>query len=241
MLPRQRTFEWDKLDLGPEPVQVNDPVRGRYYVSPNGVEMESVTTFLGRIGDKSHLIKWRERLGDEEADRQTQAAARRGTLFHTTMEEYLTNTPGWKQRSMAVPLFRQVKPAVDLCVGKIRAQEVRLYSTILNLAGTVDLVADWKNRLSVIDWKSSTKIKKVDWITGYFMQTCIYSLMLQERTGLKADQLVVVIGTEQASKPSIFVEERSVWVPRVLNVIRLFGSLSIPQKDTSWQTSTSTA
>lgn len=226
MLPRQRTFQWEPITVE-EPVQVNDPERGRYYVTPDGAELESVTTFLGRISDKKEMLAaWTERVGGEvEAIKIRDAASLRGSGFHKQMEDYLQDVEGWKTRGLAVPLFRQVKPAVDLCLGKIFAQEIKLYSKILNLAGAMDLLAEWKGKVSVIDWKSSTNVKKLEWIDGYFMQCCIYSLMVQERTGIKAEQLVVVIGTEKATQPTVFVQDRALWVPRVMNAVRLAGKL----------------
>lgn len=237
--PKQRQFHWEPI-TSPKPIQVNDPDRGRYYISPEGVEMESVTTFLGRIGDKSHLERWKARLGEEEAERQRTAAADRGTKFHAAMEAYLQQSEGWKNQCLQDQLWRQCKPVVDQCLGTIYAQELGLFSNLLRLAGTMDLCAEWKGKLSIVDWKGSTNIKKFEYVVGYFMQTCIYSLMLQERTGLKAEQLVIVIGTEKASKPTVFVEDRKDWVPIVMDAVRNAGLISIPEKDTKWPTSTST-
>lgn len=230
MLPRQRTFHWEPLTLKEKPLQVNDPVRGRYYVSPSGAEMESVTSFLGRIADKEHLDQWRERLLEKNIDPEEvmRAAGLRGSAMHGSMEAYLQAQEGWKAKTLTTPLFRQLKPVVDLCLGTIYAQEVALYSDLLNLAGTMDLFAQWKGIDSIIDWKSSTKSKKLEWIDGYFMQVCIYSLMLQERTGRIAKQLVVAIGTENDTQPTVFVQDRAIWVPRVMEAVRQNGLLSIP-------------
>ena len=43
-------------------------------------------------------------------------------------------------------------------------------------AGTTDLCGIYDNEESIIDFKSSTKTKKREWITDYFLQTCAYAL-----------------------------------------------------------------
>ncbi len=232
MLFKQRSFEWVKEPIAslPQPVQVNDPIRGRYYITPDGVELMSVTTFLGKIGDKSFLDEWRQRVGEEEADRITEEASVRGSYLHETIEAYLQQESDWKQRALKAPLFKTMKTSIDLSIGKIYGKEFRLYSDYLNLAGTCDLCAEWNTKTSIVDWKSSRKLKKIEWIDGYFMQTCIYSILLQERTGIKAEQLVIVMGVDGESKPQVFVQDRAIWIPRVMNAVRLMGLLSIPER-----------
>lgn len=219
--PQQRSFEWtDSLKDLVEPVQVNHPVNGRHYVSPDGVIMTSVTTFLGQVGDKAALERWYDEVGHEEAERIKNEASIRGSALHKSMEDYLTDSPGWQERNKKISLFPQLKRVADMCLGKIHGQEFALYSNYMNLAGTADLLAEWKGKLSIIDWKSSRKLKRLEYIEGYFLQTCIYSMMLQERTGIKAEQLVVVIGTDGEQKASVFIQDRAKWMPKVLDLVR---------------------
>ena len=62
----------------------------RFYITPNGVKLPSVTTVLGHFKKKS-LIEWRNRIGNEEADKVMYRASNRGTRFHNMMEGYLRN------------------------------------------------------------------------------------------------------------------------------------------------------
>lgn len=222
---KQRSFNWidEPVRSIPQAEQVNDPVRGRYYVTPEGKELMSVTTFLGKASDHSFLDEWRQRVGEEEAARITEEAGIRGSALHGCIESYLRNLPDWKREAINAPLFKTMKTAIDLCLGDIYGQEFRLYSNYLSLAGTCDLLAEWKGKLSIIDWKSARKKKKLEWIAGYFMQTCIYSLMLQERTGLKAEQLVIVMGVDGQSNPDVFVQDRAVWIPVVMAAVKEMG------------------
>ena len=76
----------------------------------------------------------------------------------------------------------------------IRATECTLFSHHLKIAGTCDLIADYDGRLSIIDYKTSTKRKRKDWIEGYFLQCSLYAYMLWEMTGIAVKDIVIVIG-----------------------------------------------
>jgi genome maintenance exonuclease 1 len=94
-------------------------------------------------------------------------------------------------------LFFKIKPIIDDNVGKIYSQEQALYSDKLRIAGRVDLIAEWNGKLSVIDYKTSTKQKAEEDIQNYFMQCTAYALMFAERTGMWIDDIVVLIATEE--------------------------------------------
>jgi genome maintenance exonuclease 1 len=89
--------------------------------------------------------------------------------------------------------------------------ECPLYSDYLRVAGTVDCIAEWNGRLSIIDFKTSRKVKKRDWIENYFMQEAAYAVMFEERTGKKVSQLVTVIAVDNED-PQVFIEHRDEWI-----------------------------
>ena len=84
-------------------------------------------------------------------------------------------------------------------MGQVYAQEQALYSDKYRIAGRVDLIAEWNGKLSVIDFKTSTKQKDEDYIQNYFMQCTAYAMMFSERTGMWIDDIVVLIATEEGS------------------------------------------
>src|SRR5689334_18537277 len=65
----------------------------RYYVSPNGEKLSSVTTILSNTGNKEQLIEWRERVGEEKAEREKQEAVGIGSLMHKHLENYILGEP----------------------------------------------------------------------------------------------------------------------------------------------------
>lgn len=47
--------------------------------------------------------------------------------------------------------------------------------------------------MSVLDFKTSRKEKKEEWILNYFLQATCYSLMLKEKYNINAPQIVILI------------------------------------------------
>lgn len=181
----------------------------RYYVSPTGEHLESVTAYLGRLMDKTFLEKWKKRVGQAEADRISNSATARGSKLHTAIEAYLLNEDGYKallsSHLLTKSLFIKLRPELNK-INNIRLLEKPLYSDELKLAGTPDCIAEYNGVLSTIDFKTSTKDKLDKWIVGYRLQTAIYSLMFQERFGILPDQSVILMAVEQNPLPAVFIE-----------------------------------
>lgn len=180
---------------------------GRRYKIPNGDMYESVTTALGnQPGKKEGLMEWRRRVGEAEANRISRKAAGRGTAVHQIIEDYLNNLEDPIKDKMpdAVMMFKQLQPILDKSISKVYMQEAPLWSYKYRLAGRVDCVADIKGKLSVVDFKTSMKPKKREWVTDYFLQTAAYSHMIGEMYGDTVEQTVIFIAVEDRD-PQIFV------------------------------------
>lgn len=178
---------------------------GRTYYTPEGNAYPSVTTVLGSV-KKDGLDQWRKRVGDEEANKIMQQAATRGTAVHQLAEDYLNNHPDWARGAMPANLFsfNQIKPILDQHVNRIWYQEAPLYSDKLRTAGRVDCIAEYDGELSIIDFKTSRKPKKKEWIENYFMQTAFYAAAFYEQTNLAAKKAVIII-TVDGSEPQVFI------------------------------------
>ena len=70
----------------------------RLYSAPNGTALPSVTTILDNTKDKTHLMEWRRKVGEEQANIITKEASGIGTRMHKYLEEYIERgswgTPG---------------------------------------------------------------------------------------------------------------------------------------------------
>ena len=172
----------------------------RLYVAPNRERYPSVTTVIADHG-KEAILEWRKRVGDEKANEISRKATTRGTSVHKVLEAYLNNedTSGFDMMPNVKSLFVRMKQELESKVNNIHCLESRLFSHELKLAGTVDCIAEYKGVLSVIDFKTSVRLKKKENIGGYFMQGAAYATMFNEMTNLNIEQIVILIGVDTAN------------------------------------------
>ena len=153
---------------------------GRHYLDSTNKPVPSVTTVLsGTSKSKDGLIKWRNRVGDEEADRVIKQSTDIGTAVHEAIEKFL-NKESWNDfgdtsdQIMAKNISHKfVNDALD-GITEVWGLEVGLILDNL-YAGTADCVGLYKNVPTLIDFKTAKKIKKRDWIEDYFLQGCAYA------------------------------------------------------------------
>jgi hypothetical protein len=195
---------------------------GRKYMTPEGVNLPSITTVLS-ILSRDSIAKWRKRVGEEVANQISTRASGRGTRVHEIIEKYIDNDPNFKDGYTPdiIQSFLAVQNILDDRIGNVYAQEAPLYSNHLGVAGRVDCVADFDGKRSIIDFKTSMKPKKLDWIKNYFMQESAYAIMWEERTGQPITQLVTIISVDNAD-PQVFVEHRDNWVRPLRDTIKQY-------------------
>ena len=186
-------------------LEVETAPTGRTYKTPDGKKYPSVTTVLGEES-KAGILAWRKRVGEEEANKVSFQASSRGTSVHTLAENYINNDPEWSKGAMPTSIyaFNQIKSILDERMNNIYAQEVPLYSDKLEVAGRVDLIAEWDKDLAIIDFKTARKPKKEEWIQGYFMQCAFYAAAFYERTGVAIKKSVILI-TVDHNEPQVFI------------------------------------
>ena len=191
----------------------------RHYQLPDGSLAKSVTTAIGDASDKTALYEWRKRVGEEEAQRISTQAANRGTSLHSICEYYLLNEERMPKKTMPINVdtFRKIQPLIDKHIDNIYGIEARLYSYQLKAAGTTDCIAEWDGVPSIIDFKTSKKTKKEEWIENYFLQATTYAMMTEERTGLKVPQLVILIAVDH-EEPQIFIRQAENYREKVIKI-----------------------
>jgi len=196
-----------KLEL-PKLQKVTRESGVRYYVTPEGNKFPSVTTVLSEE-KKKELKKWRDWVGEDEANKVKQLAAKRGSKFHTICENYLTKQPF--ENDMGI-MFDQFIPLLNR-ITNIKCLEQHLYSNDLRVAGQVDCVAEFDRFPSIIDFKTSSKFKNRAHIWDYFMQASAYSYMLLERTGIDIQMITILISCEKPEGTTqIYIDKRDNWL-----------------------------
>ena len=198
----------------PKLKRITNPDGSRLYETPTGNAYPSVTTVTGLLKKKA-ILEWRKEIGEEKANEISKKAANRGTRIHRLCEKYLSNEevdPGYFDKGM----WDSIKDRLQ-DINNIYVLEESLYSDHLQIAGTVDCVAEYKGKLSVIDFKTSRRQKQRDDIHDYFMQCSAYAVAFEERTTIPVSQLVIMMAIED-EEPKIFIEKRDHWIGQFITL-----------------------
>ena len=217
---RSRVFEeYEFGSLGYADLETLSENNGRVYVTPDGQKYPSITTILGHRG-KEHIDAWRARVGEEEADRVSHHATTRGTAVHDLIERYLKNEDLSSEVVMphVAQGFYAAQKALDKSLGRIAMQEVPLFSHKLQLAGRVDLIAEFDGKLSIIDFKTSKIVKTAEDIENYFIQCAFYGCAFYERTGIEIKDTIIIMVVDGRSEPLVFKNSVFDWIPTLLEV-----------------------
>ena len=196
----------------------------RLYETPDG-NFPSITTVLSSLS-KASIQEWRNRVGAEEANRISTQASRRGTKTHSIIEDYLQNKQDYLSGHMpdSIELFKSVQSILDIHVDNIYGIEVALWSKDLGVAGRCDCIAEYDGELSILDWKTSSKPKREEWVESYKLQGTAYAKMYEERTGIKITQVVIVIAVSDNS-PQVFYADPDEHISRLREVINNYDTV----------------
>ena len=153
---------------------------GRFYKDSKLNLVPSVTTVLSNTSNKADgIADWRMRVGDEEANRIIKQSTDIGTSVHLAIENYLNNK-NWDEfgssyeEKISQEITKRFISDGLTKITEIWGLEVGLILDNL-FAGTADCVGTYSGIPSLIDFKTSKKIKKREWIEDYFLQGCAYA------------------------------------------------------------------
>jgi len=192
----------------------------RVYETPSGRAYPSITTITGQY-NKQAILDWRKRVGDAEANRISTTAANRGTRIHTLCESYLNNEHV-EPNLFDTETFKAIKPYLNN-IQDIHCLETPLYSDHLEVAGTVDCIAKYNGKMSVIDFKTSKRKKSRDEISNYFMQCSAYAVAFEERTDIPVGSIVIIMAVDD-DDTIIFGEKRDEWINDFIDLRKTYRS-----------------
>ena len=177
-------------------------VDGSRYYNINDTKLPSVTEILKATESeekKSSLLKWRQRVGNEEADRIMKTSSSRGTKMHQYIEEYLIGQSNMDLSSETNDAQLMSNKIINegLCnLDELRGAEVTLSFPGL-YAGTADACGLYNGKESILDFKQSNKPKKREWIEDYFLQIAAYGLAHNKVYSTNVSQGVILVCTPQ--------------------------------------------
>ena len=146
-------------------------------------------------------------------------------------EDYLNNvgyenSSWWSEKQkdfLPFCLFNQLRNNALHRINNIHAQECALYSDKYEVAGRVDCIAEYKNTLSIIDFKTSTSERTDKYNENYYIQASAYAEMYEERTNTPIDQIVIMVVTEDGVVQE-FVKSKQDYLPLLEEAINEFNS-----------------
>ena len=182
----------------------------RYYVEPvTNNKLASVTTILSEMTDKTALIAWRERLGNEEADRQSKYASGLGSIMHSYLEDHIA---GKERKSSSNLIYKVARGMADTVISRglahvddIWGYEVKLFYPGL-YAGTADLISTYKGQPAIVDYKNTKKMKKREWIDNYFLQLSAYALAHNEMFGTEIKSGIILMVSRELDFKEFVIE-----------------------------------
>lgn len=173
----------------------------------NGATYYSVTTILSQSKpekDKAGLQEWRDRVGNEEAQRVSTEATVRGTALHKWCEDYCNGIDPTFDEETALPFWDGMKPVLDE-ITDVQYQEVQVYHPLYRYAGTLDCYGTFRGiSNTLIDFKTSTKSKRFDWIQDYCIQTVAYAGGVKQVFGHGTNQAAIIIALPK-KKAQVFI------------------------------------
>jgi genome maintenance exonuclease 1 len=199
----------------------------RLYNLPSGAWVPSITSVTS-FYNREIFVKWRKRVGLEEANRITKKATARGTDFHQVCQDYLENKElDWNDYQPATKfMFYHVKPYLDK-INNIHAIERTLYSEYFGLAGRVDCIAEYDGELAVIDFKTSSKIKPEEWIENYFVQEMFYASAYYEMTEIPIVKLITLMVTPEGEVKVFDKRNKTDYIKLLVRYIKEFVSHNV--------------
>jgi hypothetical protein len=205
-MSKKFVHKWAEI---PKLNQINSDSGREYLIENTEISYPSITTVLGATSDKSGLWAWRRRVGEEEAKRISEMSTRRGTAMHSLCEQYLLNKDPEDDSIDGQMMYKAIRPYLDN-IDNVRCLETAIYSHKLKVAGTVDCIAEYNGKLTIIDFKTANKPKKEEYIDGYFKQGSFYFWAYYEITGEMPEQILILISVEDGTVQEFILDKAQI-------------------------------
>ena len=182
-----------------------------YTITGEQQKLPSVTAVLGATQPKEKqesLERWRKRVGLREAQKITRDAAIRGTAMHKYLEDLISGQRSLDLTEIGQEATRMAEIIVERGLNdcsEIYGIEAVLYYPDL-YAGSVDLVAKYKDKVSIIDFKQTNKPKQREWIEDYFLQMAAYGMAHDAVYGTNIEQGVIMMCSKDGYYQQFMIE-----------------------------------
>ena len=167
----------------------------RLYLTPDGESLPSVTTVLNKTKDKSFLKQWSAKVGEAAAEKIISDASQIGTALHLYIERLVNEQKYADLTETGIQAEKMAKKIIEEAgtdITEVYGSEVHLYYPH-KYAGTADMIALYKGKPAIIDFKQTNRPKKREWIQDYLMQLAAYAQAHNALFNTEIEQGVVLM------------------------------------------------
>ena len=189
-------MKWNKLYKYPKCTR--SLIEGNRHYDINQEMLPSVTTIIQETQSdekKASLANWRQKVGENEAERIKNTAAARGTLMHSFLEYYVRGDKLLDLSDEGQVASGMGQVIIDQGFNDLKeiwGSEVTLFYPGL-YAGSTDLCGIYSEHESIIDFKQTNKPKRKEWIDDYFVQLGAYAMAHDVIYNTCVDQGVILM------------------------------------------------
>ena len=195
------------------PKSTRESIKGLRHYTVDGEEkkLPSVTTVLAKTKskeDQESIERWKAKVGEETAEKIKNEAASRGTAMHKYLEDLILGQKSLDLTPVGVEATKMAEIIVDRGLNdcsEIYGIEATLFYPGL-YAGSVDLIAKYKDKVSIIDFKQTNKPKQREWIGDYFLQMAAYGMAHDAVYGTSIEQGVIMMCSKDGFYQQFVIE-----------------------------------
>ena len=169
-----------------------------------GLRLPSVTSVLAKTKDQSYITRWKEKVGEKEAERIKNHSSKRGTSMHKFLEKHIAGH-GYEDLTeigiQAKPMAQKIIEIGFTPITEYYGNEVTLYYLGL-YAGATDLVCRHNDLDTIVDFKQANRPKQKDWIEDYFLQVAAYAMAHDHLFKSEIQQAIIMVCT-----PDLYYQE----------------------------------
>lgn len=180
-----------KIDIAAKQITFLD---SRFYYSPSGGFLPSVTTILEAYPKGAQYYEWLKKNG-EDSDNIRDEAGRRGSIVHELTEKYdrgeeinlLDNEGNISYKLSEWNMLAKYAEFRNRHPFDIIYSEQNIISDILGYAGTIDRIISIQKELWLLDIKTSNAIYQ-----SYWLQIAAYKKMVETELNIKIDKVGIL-------------------------------------------------
>ncbi|MDY7022048.1 MAG: hypothetical protein SWJ54_11930 [Cyanobacteriota bacterium] len=176
-----------------------------FYQVPTGECYPGVTKIIQKtepFEDKLPLLKWRQRVGKETAQKISTQSSRRGTKLHHLIAQKLKGENPKSIPDELAGFWHSIYSFLDEQIEQPLLIESLVWNSQDRYAGNLDCLAVINGKTTLCDWKTARKPRRNEWNRNYYLQCAAYTTAIEKvyaEFEIKVQQVLVVVALPDSS------------------------------------------